>query len=81
MGLSMPTAEARPEPSGPVKRRLESPQGRSYEIILEPLAAAGWRLTILQTPRQLGIDGIDHAGNYPDYAAAEAAMREFVRAH
>jgi len=77
-----PRAEAGPpEPSGPVKRRLESPQGCSYEVILEPLAAAGWRLTIIQTPRQLGIDGIDHGGNYPNYAAAEAAMREFVRSH
>jgi len=70
-----------PEPGGPVKRRLESPQGRSYEITLEPLAVAGWRLTVIQTPRQLGVDGVDYGGNYPTYAAAEAAMREFVRAH
>jgi hypothetical protein len=68
------------EPSGQVKRRLESPQGRSYDILLEPLAAGGWRLTIIQIPRQLG-DGVDYGGNYRDYASAEVAMREFVRAH
>ena len=68
------------EPSGPVKRRLESPQGRLYEILLEPLAVGGWRLTLIQMPRELG-DGVDYGGNHRDYASAEAAMREFVRSH
>ena len=77
-----PTASkpAAAEPLGPVKRRLESPQGRSYDILLEPLAAGGWRLVLIQIPRDLG-DAADYGGNYRDYASAEVAMREFVRSH
>ncbi|HYV86174.1 MAG TPA: PilZ domain-containing protein [Patescibacteria group bacterium] len=71
---------AAPEPKGPVKRRLESPQGQAYDVLLDP-QAGGWRLTIVQLPLPPGVRAPDHEGTYPDYASAEAAMRAFVRAH
>jgi hypothetical protein len=75
-----PAPPAAPEPTGPVKRRLESPQGQSYDILLEP-HILGWRLQIVQLPHPPGVHAPDHDKTYPDYAAAEAAMRTFVRAH
>ncbi|HEU4402094.1 MAG TPA: PilZ domain-containing protein [Candidatus Polarisedimenticolia bacterium] len=68
------------EPRGPIRRRLESRQGQSYDILMER-RAGGWRLTIVQLPRQLGVQSPDHEADYPDHAAAEAALRDFVRAH
>ena len=76
-----PTPASRaPEPQGPVRRRLESRQGQSYEALLER-QSEGWRLTIVQLPRQLGIGTPDLESTCPDYASAEKALREFVRAH
>ena len=69
-----------PEPQGPVRRRLESRQGQSYDALLER-QTEGWRLTIVQLPRQLGIGTPDLESTCPDYASAEKALREFVRAH
>jgi hypothetical protein len=74
---AQPAAEA-PEPGGPIRRRLESRQGQSYEALLEKLSP-GWRLTIVQLPRQLGVDTPDLQSAFPDYATAEKALREFVR--
>src|SRR5437867_1066397 len=67
---------AAPEPKGPVKRRLESPQGQAYDVLLEP-HVLGWRLRIMQLPQSPGVPAPDHEGTYPDYASAEAAMRKF----
>jgi len=79
--LPAPTPAPRaPEPQGPVRRRLESRQGQSYEALLER-QTEGWRLTIVQLPRQLGIGTPDLESTCPDYASAEKALREFVRAH
>jgi hypothetical protein len=75
-----PAPPPAPEPEGPVKRRLESPQGQAYEILIEP-HVLGWRLQIVQIPRPPGVQAPDHDKTYAEYASAEAAMREFVRYH
>jgi hypothetical protein len=69
-----------PEPAGPVRRRLESPQGQSYDVVLEP-HVLGWRLIIVQLPHPPGVQAPDHDKTYAEYASAEAAMLKFVRAH
>ncbi len=71
---------ATPEPRGPITRRLESRRGQSYEALLER-QPPGWRLTIVQLPRQLGVGAPDHQSSFPDYGSAEKALREFVRTH
>jgi hypothetical protein len=80
-GKNAPAAPpATAEPTGPVRRRLESPQGQSYDVLIEP-HLLGWRLQILQLPRPSGVQAADHDKTYAEYASAEAAMRAFVRAH
>jgi hypothetical protein len=73
-------APKRPEPAGPVHRRLESPQGQAYDALLER-QPDGWRLTIVQTPRQIGVGTPDFQSSCPDYDNAEKTLREFVRTH
>ena len=51
---ALPAPPPAPEPTGPVKRRLESPQGQAYDVLLEP-HILGWRLQIYQLPRQAGV--------------------------
>jgi hypothetical protein len=75
--------EVRPraaEPQGPVRRRLETHQGQSYDVLLER-QVGGWRLTVVQVPRQVGVGAPDFQGDFKDYAAAETALRAFVKAH
>ena len=67
-----------PEPRGPIRRRLESRQGQSYEALLER-TSDGWQLTIVQLPRQFGGGKPDFQDICPDYAAAEKMLRDFVR--
>jgi len=69
-----------PEPRGPIRRRLESRQGQSYDALPER-TAGGWCLTIVQLPRQPGVGKPDVWEICPDYATAEKMLREFVRAH
>ena len=69
-----------PEPREAVTRRLESRRGQSYEALLEPLVR-GWRLTVYQSPRQIGVSDPDFCETYPGFAEAEKALREFVRSH
>jgi PilZ domain len=69
-----------PEPTGPVRRRMETRSGQAYDVLMER-GAAGWQLTIVQLPRQIGVDAPDLKGTYPDYATAEAKLLEFVRSH
>ena len=71
---------AAPEPQGPIRRRLESRQGQSYDALLER-QPPGWRLVIVQLPRQLGVGTPDLDSTCPDYASAEKTLREFVRTH
>jgi hypothetical protein len=68
------------EPKGPVRRRLETHQGNSYEVLLDP-RGGGWRMTIVQLPRQIGVDAPDLEQDFRDYAATEKALREFIRSH
>ena len=75
-----PAAPAAAEPKGPVRRRLETHQGNSYEVLLDP-RGGGWRMTIVQLPRQAGVDAPDLEQDFRDYAAAEKALREFIRSH
>ncbi len=67
-------------PEGPVRRRLESRQGQSYEALLER-QPDGWNLTIVQLPRQLGVGTPDLQQTCGDYYSAEDLLREFVRSH
>ena len=67
-----------PEPRGPIRRRLESRQGQSYEALLDR-TSDGWQLTIVQLPRQFGGGKPDFQDICPDYAAAEKMLRDFVR--
>ena len=69
-----------PEPAGPVRRRLESRQGQSYDALFER-QPEGWQLTVVQLPRQSGVGAPDFQSCCPDYASAEKALREFVRTH
>jgi len=75
-----PAAPPAAEPRGPVRRRLESRQGQSYEALLER-TSGGWQLTIVQLPRQLGVGKPDFQDICPDYASAEKTLRDFVRNH
>jgi hypothetical protein len=67
-----------PEPRSPVRRRLESPQGRIYDAVLEK-QAGGWSVAAVQVPRVLGTGRNDLEGHFPTYADAEKALRDFVR--
>lgn len=67
-----------PEPRGPIRRRLESRQGQSFEALLER-TSDGWQLTIVQLPRPPGAGKPDFQDICPDYAAAEKMLRDFVR--
>lgn len=73
-----PAEKPAPEPRSPVRRRLESPQGRTFDVVLEK-DGGGWSVTAVQVPRQLGSGRNDFEGSYPTYAAAEQALRGFVR--
>jgi hypothetical protein len=68
------------EPRGPVKRRLETKQGNSYDVLMAP-QAGGWRLTIVQLPRQIGVGAPDLEETFPTFAAAEQALRAFIQGH
>jgi hypothetical protein len=67
-----------PEPRSPVRRRLESPQGRTFDVVFEK-DGGGWSVTAVQVPRQLGSGRNDFEGTYATYEAAERALRGFVR--
>lgn len=71
---------AQPAPKGPIKRRLETRRGNAYDVLIEP-AGGGWRLLIAQVPRQIGVGAADHDETYGDFAAADRALKEFIRDH
>jgi hypothetical protein len=70
----------RQEPKSPVRRRLESRQGHTYDAKFEKWPGR-WELTIVQVPRQLGVDAPDFQDTFDDFWSAEAAFRAFVRDH
>jgi hypothetical protein len=69
-----------PEPTGSVKRRLETRQGNSYEVLFDK-QPGGWHLTVVQLPQQAGNARPDFDAAFPTYAAADKALREFIRLH
>lgn len=73
-----PRAPRVPEPTGTVRRRLESRGGTNFEAIFAP-CGGGWRLTIQQMPRPATRDPFDLNREFPSYAAAEEALLVFVR--
>jgi hypothetical protein len=75
-----PSAPPPPEPKSPVRRRLESRNGESFDVLMER-RRGGWHLVVMRLPRQLGVDAPDLEDDFPDYAAAEKAVRDLVRAH
>jgi Tfp pilus assembly protein PilZ len=66
------------EPTGPVRRRLESRNGAIFEALIEP-RLGGWRLTVRQLPRPALRDPYDLDRECSSYADAEAALVAFVR--
>ncbi len=71
---------AAPDPKGPVRRRLETRQGNSYDVLIER-DGAEWRLTIVQLPLQIGVGAPDLEKGFSTYAETETALREFIRTH
>jgi hypothetical protein len=68
-----------PEPAGPVQRRLESPQGLTYDVRFER-RPGGWELRVAQNPPPFA-GACDLQATFRTYAEAEKALREFVRKH
>ncbi len=75
-----PAAPPQPEPKSPARRRLESRQGHTYDALFEKWPGR-WELTIVQVPRQLGVDAPDFQDTFDDFKSAEDAFRAFVRDH
>ena len=67
-------------PQGSVRRRVETMQGQSYDILLERVAGE-WYLTIHHLPRQPGVEIPDLDERFSEYEPAERAMRDFLKSH
>ena len=71
-----PAATA-PEPAGNVVRRLETARGNQFEAHMEK-TGSGWRLFIFTGSSATGsVPELDRA--CPDFATAEAVLREFLK--
>ena len=77
---AVPRPAAPREPSGPVRRKIETRLGNAYAILLERRGSF-WRLTIAGHPRQPGVDAADFEETFTDHASAEAALRSFLKTH
>jgi PilZ domain-containing protein len=73
-------ADPRQEPKGAVRRRLETKQGNSYDILMEKRGGA-WQVTIAQLPRQIGVDEPELEDSFSTFALADQAVRDFIRSH
>ena len=60
--------------------RLETRQGNTYSILIDRQGGE-CTLTIVQVPRQIGVDAPDYQDSFPDYESAEKALRDFLRTH
>jgi hypothetical protein len=69
-----------PDPTEPVQRRFETSRGQGYESLIEK-EDNDWVLTIHQVPRQPGVERPEKRARFRDYAAADRALREFIRDH
>jgi hypothetical protein len=74
------SAGATPEPAEAVRRRLETSRGNNYEVLIEP-ESKGWRLTIFQSPRNPNTLTPLLEERFKNYASADQALREFLKAH
>ncbi len=63
-----------------MRRRLETKQGNSYDILMEKRAGA-WQVTIVQLPRQVGVGEPELEDSFPTFALADLAVRDFIRSH
>jgi hypothetical protein len=72
--------EAPAVPAQPVKRRLETSRGNNYEILIVPDGGT-WQLTVHYNPRNPHRPTSAFEGRFNDYASAEQALREFLKAH
>jgi PilZ domain len=68
------------EPKSAVRRRLETKQGNSYDILMEKRAGA-WQVTIVQLPKQVGVGEPEFEDSFPTFALADQAVRDFIRSH
>ncbi len=69
-----------PDPTGPVQKRFETSRGQGYESLIEK-EDDEWVLTIHQVPRQPGVERPEKRARFRDFAAADRALREFIRDH
>jgi len=75
---AIPPAAPVVEPAKPVVRHLETARGNEFDIRIEK-GGAGWRLLIYTSPRPSPTSDPDLDRSFPDYAAADAALREFLK--
>jgi len=89
MGAGEPAGSAAPpaspaaqiiEPEGPVVRHLETARGNQYDVRIEK-DDAGWRVLIYTSPRSFPTPRPEVDLSFPDYASADAALREFLKDH
>jgi hypothetical protein len=68
------------EPEGPVERLVETGRGNPYDVRIEK-GESRWRLLIYSSPRSFPTPLPEVDASFPDYAAADAALKEFLRSH
>ena len=86
-GAPAPDAAPRPspaapirEPSGPVEKHVETGRGNQYDLRIEK-DDSGWRLLIYSSPRSFPTPLPEVDASFPDFTAADAALKEFLRTH
>lgn len=68
------------EPSGPIEKHVETGRGNQYDLRIEK-DDSGWRLLIYSSPRSFPTPLPEVDVSFPDFAAADAALKEFLRTH
>lgn len=74
------TAAPVPEPSGPIEKHVETGRGNQYDLRFEK-DDSGWRLLIYSSPRSFPTPLPEVDASFPDFAGADAALKEFLRTH
>ena len=75
-----PVTTAPTGPQGASVRRFDTPRGKNYEATIE-CSGNVWSLNIYPSPRDPQAARPEFSGDFPDYASAERACREFLRDH
>lgn len=75
-----PTAPAAPVvvPTGPIVRHVETVRGNEFDIRIDK-QGAGWRLLIYASAHRTPTSDPALDRTFPGYAAADAALREFLK--